>query len=112
MRWDRVYRTNLDQVGPNMAKLGQLGQVSFCYPRGASTLIFKIRTCSVRSGGTEKEAKATENALFLRSVIDIKDRIFQTRVLACLGKSTFDQLGPSWSSTLSHSVLESALINA
>ena len=27
MRWDRVYGTNLDKVGPNMAKLDQLGQV-------------------------------------------------------------------------------------
>ena len=27
VRWDRVYGTNLDQVGPNMAKLDQLGQV-------------------------------------------------------------------------------------
>ena len=27
VRWDRVYGTNLDQVGPNMAKLDLLGQV-------------------------------------------------------------------------------------
>ena len=27
VRWDRVYGTNLDQAGPNWAKLDQLGQV-------------------------------------------------------------------------------------
>ena len=27
VRWDRVYGTTLDQVGPNMDKLDQLGQV-------------------------------------------------------------------------------------
>ena len=40
VRWDRVYGTNLDQVGPNMAKLDQLGQVgrhfaAFCLLRKA-----------------------------------------------------------------------------
>ena len=40
VRWDRVYGTNLDQVGPNMAKLDQLGQVGrnfavFCLLRKA-----------------------------------------------------------------------------
>ena len=53
-----MHGTNLDQVGPNMAKLDQLGHVG---------------------------------------------RHFA--VLFLSWKSTFDQLGPSWSSTLSHSIL-------
>ena len=40
VRWDRVYGTNLDQVGPDMAKLDQFGQVGrhfavFCLLRKA-----------------------------------------------------------------------------
>ena len=36
VRWDRAYRTNFDQFGPDMAKLDQLGQAGrhfavFCF---------------------------------------------------------------------------------
>ena len=53
VRWDKVYGTNLHQVGPKKANLDQLGQVGLRFA-----------------------------------------------VFCLLKKSTFDQLGPSWSSTL------------
>ena len=55
-----------------------------CLPREASTLIFKIRSCAVRSD-LENKAFWAEFCLFSRSDLTTQDRILKIRVLASLG---------------------------
>ena len=54
-------------------------------PREASTL--KFRSYTLRTDLKDKQ-KSAENALFLRSVLRVQDRILKIRVLASLGMGT------------------------
>ena len=54
-------------------------------PREASTLIFKIRSCALRSDLIKLSKKSAENTLFSRSDLTAQDRILKIGVLASLG---------------------------
>ena len=61
---------------------GNLGE----FPREASTLISKIRSCITRTD-LKNKAFSSDLCQFLRSVLRVRDRIIKIRVLACLGFS-------------------------
>ena len=74
-------------------------------PREASDLIFKIRSCAVRSDLKNKQ-KTAENTLFLRSDLTVQDRILKIRSLVFVGKSLSAPLEPQGDILLSADVLD------
>ena len=54
------------------------------FPREARDLIFKIRSCTVRSDLKNNKKKTAENTFFLRSDLTVQDRILKIRYFLLL----------------------------